>query len=875
MPRRLFALLRTRRIALAACAVASGGAFAQPAPGTQPSSTLGADFAPGATRARASGFNSQFLTGSIPPSDLEEFLKGNGVLPRNYWLDVAINRVSAGRHNISFVRDDALGKLVPCLTMSALEDFGVEVNRLRSRGIEQGLEATAPCVDLPRLIPEYQFDYQPNRLLLLLSVPQAWMRPNASRRVDPSKWDAGATVAFTNYSANTRRDWRDNTAPVSNTFVGLRNGVNLGAWRLRNDSNVVSSTFGGTAFSSNRTYVQRDIDALQAQLTLGQLFTDGQVFDSVRIRGMSLRIDESMLPFNERGYTPVVRGIAETNATVEIRQNGYLLSSTPVSPGPFVIDDLYPSGSNGELEITLIEAGGRRRVTRQPFGALPMMVRADALRYHAALGQYDGGTRADARPHPAVFAGTLAWGARENFTAFGGVQASSGFHAINLGGAVNTFWGALSTDLTQSRSNVQGATTSGQSIRLLYNKTFTRTNTNFTLAGYRYSSEGFRTFQNHVDERGLADSVGNGAYAYAAVRMRTSFNVSVYQQLGERLGSVYLSANDQTYWNSSGNRRTLQTGYSNTWGSVAYNFSLSHTSDINASYPGGFSYRAGSDTRAMLTLSAPLGTGRHAPTATSYYSDGNTGGSSMSLGLNGALPVERDIYYSLYANKDTQVATSGSLSGRLPAAQVSASVSQGKGYQSASFTANGVAVAHGGGINFGHSAGETFGLVQIADTRHVGLQGGGTTGANGYGIVPYLVPYARNQVGVDTRKTDSDIEIEQTSQHVVPRRGAVPLIVFKGSTGRRVQFELIASNGIPLPLAASVEDADGRQLGITDVKGRAMLFLQQDKGLLRARWNRNVCEAEYTLPDRDPAKAFQRMKLVCQIRSDNRMQATR
>ena len=854
-----------RRAALAACAMAASTTLAQTPPVTvEPTPPATAGSAP-------AGFNTQFLMGKIPAADLADFLKGEGVLPRNYWLDVAVNRNPAGRHNVRFVRNDTLGKLVPCLTMTALDDFGVDVSQLRIRGVEQGLEATAPCVDLPRLVPEYTFDYQPNRLRLLISIPQALMRPATRRRIDPSTWNAGATVAFTNYSANTRRDWRDGSTPTNSSYLGLRNGLNVGGWRLRNDSNVISNSYGGTRFTSNRTFLQRDIDAVNGQLTLGQLYTDGQVFDGVRIRGVSLNFDESMLPANERGYTPVVRGIADTNATVEIRQNGYLLSSTPVSPGPFVIDDLYPSGSNGELEITIIEADGRRRITRQPFGALPMMVRAGALRYNAAMGYYD--STYGELPEPAVFTGTAAWGARENLTTFGGLQASRGFQGLNLGGAVNTFWGALSADLTHSRSTTRGASLSGQSLRLLYNKTFTRTSTNFTLAGYRYSSEGYRTLQNHIDDQGQLSS----AYptSYAATRMRTSFNISVYQSLGERYGSVYVSANDQTYWNAEGNRRTLQTGYGNTYGRISYNLSVSHTSDMSTSSYNSMAYRTGSDTRAMLTVSAPLGSGRLAPTATSTFSGGNNETSSMGIGLNGVLPGDRELYYSVYANKYDTVSTSASLSGRLPSTSFSVSASQGKGYESANLTANGVAVLHGGGVNFGQSVGETFGLVHIADTRGVGLQGGGRTGSNGYGIVTYLSPYARNQVSVDTRKTDSDIEIEQTTLHVVPRRGAVPLIAFKGATGRRIQFELVASNGLPLPLAATVEDAEGQQLGVTDVKGRAMVFLQQEKGMLRAKWGRNECVGEYALPKRDATKAYQRVKIVCLLQGGTRQQATR
>jgi outer membrane usher protein len=99
------------------------------------------------------------------------------------------------------------------------------------------------------------------------------------------------------------------------------------------------------------------------------------LFDSVRFLGMQLASDEAMRPDEERGYAPVIRGTAESNATVEIRQKGYLIYTTTVAPGPFAITDLQPSGTNGDLEIAVIEASGARRIFRQAFASPPLMVR--------------------------------------------------------------------------------------------------------------------------------------------------------------------------------------------------------------------------------------------------------------------------------------------------------------------------------------------------------------------------------------------------------------------------------------------------------------------------------------------------------------------
>ena len=49
-----------------------------------------------------------------------------------------------------------------------------------------------------------------------------------------------------------------------------------------------------------------------------------------------------MLPDNEISYTPVVRSIVETTATVEVRQNGFVIYSTNVPPAALEITDIYP-----------------------------------------------------------------------------------------------------------------------------------------------------------------------------------------------------------------------------------------------------------------------------------------------------------------------------------------------------------------------------------------------------------------------------------------------------------------------------------------------------------------------------------------------------
>ena len=119
-------------------------------------------------------------------------------------------------------------------------------------------------------------------------------------------------------------------------YLNLRPGLNIGPWRVRNYSTWSRNTSGDNTqnnWDSAYTYAQRNIIALKSQLTLGESNSPSDLFDSVPFRGAQLASDDDMLPDSLRGYAPVVRGIARTNAQVIIKQNGYTIYQSYVSRG--------------------------------------------------------------------------------------------------------------------------------------------------------------------------------------------------------------------------------------------------------------------------------------------------------------------------------------------------------------------------------------------------------------------------------------------------------------------------------------------------------------------------------------------------------------
>ena len=233
-----------------------------------------------------------------------------------------------------------------------------------------GLATLPPetCVDLATSLPDASYTYDAGRQQLSLSIPQAALKRTARGAIDPSKWDRGINAAILDYQFNlTQYDGTrpsagpgptingpygpqpDRAARNNAVFAGLRGGFNLGDWRFRNYSTYNRDQYGQGRWQAVQTYAQRDLRSIRGQLLLGDGSTPGELFDSVQFRGVQIASDDSMLPDSLNGYAPTIRGVAQTNARVTVRQNGYIIYSTYVPPGPFALDDLYPTSAGGDL----------------------------------------------------------------------------------------------------------------------------------------------------------------------------------------------------------------------------------------------------------------------------------------------------------------------------------------------------------------------------------------------------------------------------------------------------------------------------------------------------------------------------------------------
>ncbi|MCA8238377.1 fimbria/pilus outer membrane usher protein [Burkholderia cenocepacia] len=795
----------------------------------------------------AAEFNEMFLKKGDGPVELTYFERGSSVAPGIYDVDVSLNQRRAKRESIAFKADES-GEVRPVITYGLLKSLGVDLKRLeREHKLEAGLDDNA-LVRLDQLVDGAASSFDVGTLTLDISIPQIYAPGQIRGLVDPSLWDEGVAAAYSNYQANFSHD--TNSGYRSDYgYLGLRNGVNIGAWRFRNESALSWRRGSPSEFSVNRSYVERDLIGIKGRLAAGEVYSSGEIFDSVRFLGVQVNSDTGMLSDNEVGYAPVVRGIAQSNAVVEVRQNGYVIYSASVTPGAFEFRDIYPSGSNGDLEIRIIESDGSTRTFRQSYSYLPVMIRRGTMRYAFSAGQYRG----YGQSRPKFAQGSLVYGVSDNLTGYGGLIGAERYAAIALGVGYNSPLGGISFDVTHSQSNTQGRKATGQSFRFLYSKTLSATETTFTMVGYRYSTDGYRTFSQHVDD---LDRQSGGGYR----RQKSRVDLNINQSIGSR-GSIYASVGDTSYWNRGGSSRNIQLGYSGALKNLSYSVSVAHTRDTGAF--------GRADTQFSASVSIPIGGGVRSHRAFANTVASTNGDVSVQAGVNGFLNEANTVNYSVQGDyrKDSGGSGGVGLGWDTPMAKLTSNYTQSGHGKHVDVGAAGSIVAHSGGITLGQTVGETFAIAEVPGVRGARFSSSSSisTDRRGYAIVPYAQPYRYNWLNIDTESLGFDTDLTDNSKSVVPTRGAIVKARFTAETGRRVQFDVTGSNGDKVPFGATAYDENDKVLGMVDNASRVLVFGVKDQGRLSIRWSEGSCEGNYALPERKKSLAYERVAMSCKM----------
>ena len=787
----------------------------------------------------------QFRGGA--PVDVSRFSKGNVVSPGRYQSDIYANGTWLGRVEVLFrnVSNDAAASASPCMDRALLDMIGVDFEKMTPEALAslQSSKTAGTCLLIQDLIPDATAIYDSADLRLDFSLPQISLRRSARGYISPEFWDKGINAGILGYNFNA---YRNSSGSTTNTsyYLGLNGGINLGDWHLRNSGSFTKLSGAPTKYQNVATYLQRDIVPLKSQFIVGDSFTSGDLFDSVGFRGVRLASDDRMLPDSQNGYAPIVRGVARTNARIRITQNGNLIYETTVAPGQFEINDLYPTGYGGDLRVEVTEADGSQSSFIVPYASLVQLLRPGVSRYAITAGQ----TRNVGLGAPINFMeGTYQRGITNDITLFGGSIIAADYLALVGGSAFSTPIGAVSLSFTQSHANVSDRDTrDGKSLRADYSKFLKETNTNFSLAAYRYSSSGYMRLSDLQQAKSL---VSQGVDPSTLDRQRSQLQLIINQSLGDGNGSLYLSGATQNYWNRPGSNTQYNAGYSNIWRQMTYNFSVQRQKDLTSGTTGTLLY---------ASLSFPLGKEIQSPRVTTSASRDSRNGTTLQTSVTGSAGDDNALSYGVTGSKDGSGSktASGNIQYSAPYANIGGNISTGSSGSAQSIQVSGGLVAHAGGITLSQTLGETIGIVEAQNAQGAAVNTAGVrVDGRGYAVVPYLTPYRINEIAIDPKGTSTDVELAVTSQRVAPHAGAVVMLKYPTVSGRSVLINVTLSNGDILPFGAEAFDEQGNSVGMSGQGGSIFVrTADADTGKLTVKWgskDQDQCQLTYQLPARD------------------------
>ncbi|EHH6605769.1 fimbrial biogenesis outer membrane usher protein [Escherichia coli] len=791
--------------------------------------------------------------------DLSYFMNASGAAPGEYTVDVIMNgKIVDSQIKIDFTEQD--NELTARLTPQQLERWGIDTNKLSVSS------PSAYQQNIAYIIQGATEKFDANNQKLILNIPQSYLKPQDWLSTPHHLWDEGMPALMVNYLFNGIKQ-NNNGYGSRSQFLSLDSSLNLGGWRLRHNGNWSTNSYNKEShWQPVSVYLQHDYSFLQGgQFTVGQTSTDGAIFDSFPFEGAQFSSDDGMIAPELSQYSPVVRGIAYSQAQVSVKQNGVVIYQKNVPPGPFELRD-FNQIFTGDLEVEIREADGSIRHFTQATAVLPVLQRQGRLRYNLAFGKYrSSSTLNNSVTDPQFVQSSAAIGLPDEYTFYGGAIKADNYAAVLLGlGKYSDFFGAFSLDVTHARSQFSKNYMSlgkqqGQSYRFMYSRGFGETNTILNITGYRYATRGYYDFDELQQiQSGFVDEKNINSY-----HQRSRISTTISQDLQD-WGQLYLSASKDQYWDTA-DGYNLSASYSLPFHYISAMLSLGYNKSP---------YYHEADKSLFLSVSVPLNSllnGNNLFLTTNTIT--NNGQVQQQVGLNGS-SQDGEFNYAVaqgWQNQNRGESGNINLNYRGPYAQMNGGYAWQKDSSQWTYGISGGITLHPHGLTLSQplSLDSASALVQARDAASVKvLNGSGIyTDWRGYAVVPYLNPYNRNQISLDVNSVKDNVELLNTDVTVIPSRGALVSAPFKVNVGNKAIITLIQKNGEPVPFGSVVTLDSENSINSSIVADQGQVYMSglPEEDTLIAQWGdepSQKCKTNYKLQNK--TAKFSELTLQCQ-----------
>ena len=613
------------------------------------------------------------------------------------------------------------------------------------------------------------------------------------------KYATGGTAGIINYDfliANNKYGDQSRQFQSLQTDVGL----NAGDWIFRSRQSYYKSA-NNSRFEHLYAYGQKTFTKLGITLQAGQIGIENSIFPSYRINGLQL-IPEAALQQGQRISKNLVEGIANSQARIEVRQNGVLIYSTVVPPGAYALTDIPLLNRSSDLDVKVIESDGLPIYYTVPAAELNDGVFGGIPGYSMAVGKYDP-YAIDSDNKPMLVTGSSTWSLnrKTNFTA--GIMAANNYHAggwaIDHSLTDNTF---LGTRQLISRAQQSGDIGSQLSVSISSQLSPSISGS----LGVSRQTSGFRdltdTLNDHVD------------YGRFYERYKSQYSGSL-GWFNKSFGAWRVSYSKSSTFDGK-KTHSLTGGWSKYFSNI--------TASINFQHTGGTGARWNSGNSVLFSLSIPIG-GKNIRTYVDHNSTRTRAGASTGGDIN------EYIGYNISSDYDDS-SKEGSFSGNLNMTPryFQANIGYAKnGAHNTMYSGSmrGGLVAHKDGITFSpYQISDTFGIAQVGHLRGVKIstsQGTVWTDGAGMAVISQLTPYATSRLEITPKSLPRNIDLVNGYQEIDVVRGSVQHIDFDVVETRRLLLHAKDEEGAYLPEGASVVDGNGNF--IATVLGKGKVFL--------------------------------------------------
>lgn len=569
---------------------------------------------------------------------------------------------------------------------------------------------------------------------------------------------------------------------AGDTFTSLGNELRLfGGWGSFDSTGQLqhgSARFGGgttTRYIRYDTTLQRyDTDSLQRH-AFGDVITGALPWsNAVRLGGVQWSKNFSIRPDLVTYPLPQFSGAAAVPSTVDLFIDGNRRRSENIAPGPFTLTDVPYINGAGQAVVVTRDTQGQRVAQTIPFyvssdllkpGLTDFSVSAGALREHYGQRSFDYDR--------AAASGVFRRGITRTFTLESHAEAAAGLALTGLGGVLRL--GRLGVlNLAGAASQHAGETGLEGAV------------------GYQYTRRLFNIGARHIERgRRYTDISGLADRAFRQNRAITQVTAGIDAAFAGTFNAAYFDT--RTY---TGDRSRLL--------NLSWNRTLPGNSNLLVSANRRLD---GGDWSVLAQLVVPLGrrlTGR------SEISREPGGHWRQGATLDRSRPIDGGLGYHLaYQHADAGSRphyVQGQVDWRGGAFESDAGVYGAPGHLSYYGDLRGSIVAMDHQLMWSDRIDRSFILVDTDGQADVPITYEnsriGHTNGNGFALVPYVTPWYRASVGIDTLDLPPDIQTERVDRHVTVRDGAGARVHF---TMRHVSSATLAlqdAHGQPIPVGS-------------------------------------------------------------------------